>query len=33
MDFFDKRFMYEEALRMPFIIRYPEIIKPGNYCR
>jgi arylsulfatase A-like enzyme len=28
--FFDKRFMYEEALRMPFIIRYPEIIKPGT---
>ena len=28
--FFDKRFMYEEALRMPFIIRYPEKIKPGT---
>ena len=27
--FFDKRFMYEEALRMPFIIRYPGKIKPG----
>ena len=27
--FFDKRFMYEEALHMPFIIRYPEKIKPG----
>ena len=26
---FDKRFMYEEALRMPFIIRYPGKIKPG----
>ena len=25
---FDKRFMYEESLRMPFIIRYPEKIKP-----
>lgn len=25
---FDKRFMYEEALRMPFIIRYPKVIKP-----
>ena len=28
--FFDKRFMYEEALHMPFIIRYPEKIKPGT---
>ena len=28
--FFDKRFMYEEALRMPFVIRYPEKIKPGT---
>jgi arylsulfatase A-like enzyme len=28
--FFDKRFMYEEALRMPFIIRYPGKIKPGT---
>jgi arylsulfatase A-like enzyme len=27
---FDKRFMYEESLRMPFIIRYPELIKPGT---
>ncbi len=25
---FDKRFMYEESLRMPFVIRYPEKIKP-----
>jgi arylsulfatase A-like enzyme len=24
---FDKRFMYEEALRMPFVIRYPKKIK------
>jgi arylsulfatase A-like enzyme len=28
--FFDKRFMYEEALRMPFVIRYPGVIKPGS---
>jgi len=28
--FFDKRFMYEEALHMPFIIRYPGKIKPGT---
>jgi arylsulfatase A-like enzyme len=27
---FDKRFMYEESLRMPFIIRYPQEIKPGS---
>ena len=27
---FDKRFMYEESLRMPFIIRYPKEIKPGT---
>lgn len=26
---YDKRFMYEESLRMPFIIRYPREIKPG----
>ena len=25
---FDKRFMYEESSRMPFVIRYPEKIKP-----
>ena len=27
---YDKRFMYEESLRMPFIIRYPGNIKPGT---
>jgi arylsulfatase A-like enzyme len=27
---FDKRFMYEESIKMPFIIRYPEEIKPGS---
>lgn len=26
---FDKRFMYEESLRMPFLIRWPAQIKPG----
>ncbi len=26
---FDKRFMYEESLRMPFIIRYPQEIEAG----
>jgi arylsulfatase A-like enzyme len=27
---YDKRFMYEECLRMPFIIRWPGVIKPGS---
>jgi len=27
---YDKRFMYEESLRMPFVIRYPQEIKPGS---
>ncbi len=27
---FDKRFMYEEALRVPWMIRYPGVIKPGS---
>lgn len=26
---YDKRVMYEEALRMPFLIRYPGAIRPG----
>jgi arylsulfatase A-like enzyme len=26
---FDKRFMYEESLRMPFLVRWPAVIKPG----
>jgi len=29
---YDKRFMYEESLRMPFIIRYPREIEPGTSC-
>ncbi|MCP4762335.1 MAG: sulfatase [archaeon] len=29
-NWFDKRFMYEESLRMPFVIRYPKEIKPGT---
>jgi arylsulfatase A-like enzyme len=28
--YFDKRFMYEESLRMPFLARYPGVIKPGS---
>ncbi|TCP20764.1 arylsulfatase A-like enzyme [Scopulibacillus darangshiensis] len=27
---YDKRFMYEESLRMPFIVRYPREIEPGS---
>ncbi len=29
-DFFDKRMMYEESLRMPFVICYPKEIKGGT---
>ncbi len=29
-NWFDKRFMYEESLRMPFLIRYPKKIKGGK---
>ncbi|MFK5971937.1 MAG: sulfatase [Flavobacteriaceae bacterium] len=28
--FFDKRLIYEESLRMPFVIRYPKEIKSGQ---
>ena len=27
---YDKRFMYEESLRMPFLISFPGMIKPGT---
>ena len=27
---YDKRFMYEESLKMPFIIRWPGVIRPGS---
>ena len=27
--FFDKRFIYEESLRMPFMVRYPKTLKAG----
>lgn len=27
---YDKRFMYEESLQMPFIVRYPRAIEPGS---
>jgi arylsulfatase A-like enzyme len=29
---FDKRFMYEESLRMPFLVRYPRLVEPGSTC-
>jgi len=29
-NYFDKRFMLEESLRMPFVMRYPREIKPGT---
>lgn len=28
--YFDKRFMYEESLRMPFLARYPGVIRPAT---
>ena len=27
---YDKRFMYEESLRMPFLVRWPSVIKAGS---
>ncbi|MCB1228774.1 MAG: sulfatase [Verrucomicrobiae bacterium] len=29
-DYQDKRWMYEEAMRMPFLVRYPKTIKAGT---
>jgi N-acetylglucosamine-6-sulfatase len=29
-DYMDKRWMYDESERMPFIIRYPKSIRPGS---
>jgi arylsulfatase A-like enzyme len=29
-DYIDKRWMYEESMRMPFLVRYPGMIKPGS---
>lgn len=26
---YDKRFMYEESIRMPFLVRWPGVIRPG----
>ncbi len=30
---YDKRFMYEEALRMPFLVRWPGVTRPGSVQR
>jgi arylsulfatase A-like enzyme len=30
---FDKRLMYEESLRMPFLMRYPGAVRPGTVNR
>lgn len=30
---FDKRWIYEESLKTPFVIRYPGVIKPGSQVR
>jgi arylsulfatase A-like enzyme len=27
---YDKRFMYEESIRMPFLVRWPAVIPPGT---
>ena len=27
---YDKRFMYEESIRMPFLVRWPGVVKPGS---
>lgn len=29
---YDKRFMYEESLRMPLLMRFPGVISPGSVC-
>ena len=29
-DLMDKRWMYEEAMRMPFIVHYPKLVPPGT---
>jgi arylsulfatase A-like enzyme len=30
---FDKRFMYEPALRIPLVVRYPGVVPAGSQCR
>ncbi len=29
---FDKRFMHEPSIRVPFLVRYPKLVKPGSLC-
>ncbi|HEX7745229.1 MAG TPA: sulfatase [Micromonosporaceae bacterium] len=29
---YDKRFMYEESLRMPLLVRYPRLVEAGGSC-
>ncbi|MCJ8163297.1 sulfatase [Pontibacter sp. E15-1] len=29
-DYMDKRWMYDESMRMPFIVHYPGMVKPGS---
>ena len=30
---YDKRWMYEESLLMPLVVRWPGVTKPGQVCR
>lgn len=30
-DYIDKRWMYEESMRMPLIVRYPGVVEPGSF--
>ena len=30
---YDKRWMYDESMRMPLIIRWPEVAEPGSRCQ
>ena len=32
-DYIDKRWMYEESMRMPFLVRYPGMILDRYPCR
>ena len=29
---FDKRFIYDESFRMPFLVRFPKLVKAGSVC-
>lgn len=30
---YDKRFIYEESFRMPFVVRYPELVRADSTCK